>query len=292
MIKFEYQGVQKSLIKVIVEKYERITYVALQKILRKKDIKINGLRINRNIDINSGDIIEIFAPLNVLTGEILIKPIYEDQNILIVEKPINIEVSSQSSTLDLGYFVNKYLNSKLETAKPCHRLDRNTAGLVIFTKNDMAYNEIYKALKDRTLEKYYLAIVNGNFVKQSDTLTNYLFKDENLGKSFISNSATFGSEKIITKYTVLKEKQDYSLLQIKLVTGKTHQIRAHMAHIKHSVVGDSKYSTRTEYSATKYKNQLLWAYKIKFNFVDTLVYLNDKVIQLDTLKIYEIFDNL
>ena len=292
MIKFTYVGAEKSLKNAVLENYDRMSYASLQKILRKKDVKVNGVRISSSIEVKSGDIIEIYADDSVISGEVPIVASYEDNNILVVHKPTNIEVTSLDNKTDLEFFVNKYLAEKKQVGQACHRLDRNTSGLVIFAKNQAAYEEVYDTLKKHKLEKYYLAIVYGNFTKPTDTLSAYLVKDKISSMSYVSASKKEGGELITTKYTVLKEKKGFSLVEVELITGKTHQIRAHMAYINHSVVGDSKYSPREKFVACKFKNQLLWAYKIKFNFLGQLAYLKDQVVQIDTEEINNIFNSL
>ncbi len=244
-------------------------YGAIRKILREKDVKVNGKRVNEDVKVAAGDEITVYY------RERDVKPlydaVYEDDNILIVNKYKKITSDA--------------LFEKLCATKPLyyiHRLDRNTSGLIVFAKNEESEKELLQGFKDRAFDKYYLATVYGVPDKKQATLTAYLKKDEKESKVKIYDSETKGAVKIITEYKVLKSSGNTSVLEVKLVTGKTHQIRAHLAHVGHFVLGDGKYGVESINKKYKKDGQELTAYKITFRFKegDKLYYLSGKTFEI------------
>ena len=210
--------------------------------------------------------------------------VFEDKNILIVNKPISIEVVGENS---LTTVVQNYCGNN---TLPCHRLDRNTTGLVLFAKNDDALNILFEKFKNREIEKHYIAKVYGIPKKDSDVLTAFLFKDNKKSVVYISDNFKKGYQKIITCYNVLNRdyKNNTSILDIDLQTGRTHQIRAHLAHIGFPIIGDGKYGINEINKKFKAKTQLLCSYKMKFNFIGNsgiLEYLNNRVFEIEPIFI-------
>lgn len=181
--------------------------------------------------------------------------------------------------------LSSILKEHYKFIEPCHRLDRNTTGLIVFAKNNISLNILLEKFKNREIEKHYLAEVYGIPKTKKQTLTAYLFKDNKKSMVYISDTPKKGYVKIITSYEVIKENKtsNISLLDVTLHTGKTHQIRAHLAHISLPIIGDGKYGINEINKKFKSKTQKLSAYKLIFNFkTDSgiLNYLNKKIIKI------------
>lgn len=273
----KYNG--KKLNKIVLDKISEINYNTFCKVLRKKDIKVNGKRTNKDILVYSKDIIEIYLPNT--EKKLNIEIIYEDENILVVNKKANIEVVGEKS---LTTQIQEYYKEKNIKPMPCHRIDRNTTGLVLFAKNNEALEILLNKFKNHEIEKHYLALVYGIPKEKHKVLEDYLFKDNKKSQVYISNSYKKGYQKIITIYKVLEERKDNtSLLDVEIKTGKTHQIRAHLAYIGYPIIGDGKYGNNEINKKFKQTKQNLTAYKIIFNFKTPsgiLNYLNGLEIDL------------
>lgn len=273
----------KKLNKFLLDTFPGLTLNIVYKTLRKKDIKVNGKRINDNIVLHENDEIQIFIPDNVLyfNNNITLDVVFEDDNILVVNKPSGIEVTGIGS---LTEFIQ--LIKKTDSIFPCHRLDRNTMGLVLFAKSKIALDILLQKFKYREIEKHYACMVYGIPQKREATLTHFLFKDNKKSLVYISDTFKKGYTKIITSYKVIdtNKSNNTSLLDVDLETGKTHQIRAHLAHIGHPIIGDGKYGINEINKKFKAKTQLLCSYKLIFKFStdsDILNYLNGKVIKMN-----------
>lgn len=271
---------EKKLNSFLLDSFDGLKLNTLYKALRKKDVRVNDIKVSDNVIIHAGDIIKIFIPDDQLFNKnnFKVSIVYEDDNIVIVNKPAEIEVVGEDSlTAELG----KYYNNA--SIFPCHRLDRNTTGLVLFAKSEEALNILLEKFKNREIEKHYKALVYGIPHKKEDTLTAYLFKDAKKSLVYISDVPKKGYEKIITSYKVINfnNKNNTSLLDINLHTGKTHQIRAHLAHVGYPIIGDGKYGDREINKKFGYKYQQLCSCSLKFCFktdAGILNYLNDKKI--------------
>ena len=277
---------EKKLNKVILEELSNINYPTFCKLLRKKDIKINGKRINKDILVHENDKIEIYLPKELEEVKINLDKVYEDENILVINKPANIEVTGINSLTEI---INKqYTNCEFKP-QPCHRIDRNTTGLVIFAKNKEALEILLEKFKKHEIEKHYLALVYGIPNKKEERLEAYLFKDQKKSQVYISDNFKKGYQKIITKYTVLEKRKDNTaLLDVEIETGRTHQIRAHLSHIGYPIIGDGKYGKNEINKQFGKKYQMLCSYKLKFDFQSEsgiLSYLREKEFKLEKSKI-------
>ena len=253
------------------------------KTLRKKDIKINNKRVTENINVFENDEILVYIADNLLEKKINLDIIYEDNNILLINKPSNIEVNGEHSLTEVVH--KAYPNSEF-LPMPCHRLDRNTSGLILFAKNEPSLNILLDKFKHHEIEKHYLALVYGIPKKKSDKLVSYLFKDSSKSLVYISDIPKKGYQKIITSYSLIDSfNNNTSILDVEIETGRTHQIRAHLAHIGLPIIGDGKYGINEINKKFKSKTQKLVSYKIKFVFNSdskNLNYLNGREFEIKT----------
>jgi len=231
--------------------FDGLSINTIYKALRKKDIIVNGVRINTNITLHAHDNVTIYIPDELLYKKIDIEIIYEDDNIVVINKPIGIEVINTNhdeksiTTLLRDYYITNNQNSILDLENfpsPCHRLDRNTQGLLLLAKNPEALSVLLDKFKSQQIEKHYSCMVYGIPKKDKYILSAYLFKDTKKSLVYISDTPKKGYAKIVTSYTVLSKNKanNTSILDVELHTGKTHQIRAHLAHIGLPIIGDRK----------------------------------------------------
>lgn len=264
MLKFQVNQ-NRKLSKYIVQNCSDISYSVLMKLLRQKDIKINGKRISEDVELAVGDSIEIYYNPTIKDKFNLI---FEDENIIVLDKK-----SGYTSEEIFQSVLQKYANARF-----IHRLDRNTSGIMIFALNEDSERELLKGFKERTFDKKYLAQVYGKMPKNKDVLIAYLVKDQVASEVKIYNTPVKNSVQIKTGYQVLSTDEHTSVLQVTLYTGKTHQIRAHLAYEGHFIIGDGKYGNNVINKQFKAKTQRLISYKTTLFFSEnqTLFYLNGK----------------
>ena len=283
----------------------------LYKAIRTKKIKLNRKRAEINTKLKVGDTVQLFISedffkegterqeLSNITPHLSI--VYEDENILLLDKSPGISVHEDEHTAKntLITHIQAYLYQKGEynpdieqsfAPALCNRIDKNTGGIVIAAKNSEALRIMNEKIKLREIDKRYLAAVHGIPEKKSDTLRGYLLKDEktNTVKVYDKNPPR-AAKSIETKYTVIATAGKNALVEVELITGRTHQIRAHMAHIGHALIGDGKYGINQEDRQRGYKYQALYSYKLTFKFKGeptALEYLNGKTFSIDKRDIY------
>ena len=279
----------------------------MYKYIRTKKIKRNRARTEPSAMLCEGDEIQLFIREEFFdspeqdTGALSrIRPkvdvVYEDDNILLAHKRPGVLVHEDDAAKDntLIMHIKAYLAQKGEydpdaeqsfAPALCNRIDRNTGGIVIAAKNAEALRAMNEKIRKDEVRKFYLCVVHGRMARCEDTLYGYLRKDTLHNTVEVTDAPLHGSKEIVTKYRVLAEKSDRSLLEVELVTGRTHQIRAHLAHVGHPLLGDGKYGINRADRADGYKYQALYACRLLFNFKDesgALGYLRGKEIALPT----------
>ena len=276
-----------------------------QKYIRIKRIKCNGGRVERDTRLKAGDVLQLYindeffdkprednAFLTVTTPKLNI--VYEDAHILLVDKRPGLAVHPHDGAeygRTLIDHIQAYLYQKREwrpreenafTPALCNRIDRNTGGIVIAAKTAEALRVMNQKIKDRELDKRYLAIVEGTPRPRQGSLKGYLFKDAKKNRVFVTDTPQTGSKSCQTNYTTLASRNGLSLVECELVTGRTHQIRAQFAHAGHPLLGDGKYGKLDKRFDRTY--QALYSYKLTFQFTSDageLEYLNGKSFRAD-----------
>ncbi len=306
------QRIDKFLTKYMVNMPRSMLY----KGLRKNCVKVNGRHIkDASFKLSPGDVLNLYFKDEFFPGGATdeafmhIKPnisvVYEDENIILLDKApgINVHADDEGDTNTLIEHLKAYLYQKGEydpdteqsfTPSLCNRIDRNTRGIVIAAKTAEALRIMNQKIKDRELEKYYILIAVGILPKKKGRLLGYLFKDEKKKQVYVYTTPKKGAKTIITDYRVLAEKGGNSLVEAHLITGRTHQIRAHFASIGHPLLGDGKYGKNEINRGSGFSHQALCSYKLKFLFktdAGVLNYLNGREFSLDKVDFLENFKN-
>ena len=276
-----------------------------QKYIRLKRIKLDGKRAERDTRLQEGNVLQLYindeffdkprednAYLTVAAPKLNI--VYEDENILLVDKRPGLAVHPHDGAeygRTLIDHIQSYLYQQREwrpreenafTPALCNRIDRNTGGIVIAAKTAEALRVMNQKIKDRELDKRYLAIVEGTPKPREGSLKGYLFKDEKKNRVFVTDKMQPGAKTCQTNYKVLTVNNGLSLVECELITGRTHQIRAQFAHAGHPLLGDGKYGKLDKRFDRNY--QALYSYKLTFDFTTdagSLAYLNGRSFQVD-----------
>ena len=276
----------------------------LYKMMRKKNIVLNGKKCTGNEKLKQGDSIKLFfsdETIEKFSAGTYVTPkkekinmlpiIYEDEQVLLMNKPVGVlsqkakdsDVSAVEILINYLIETNQLSKEQFRTFHPsiCNRLDRNTSGILVAGKTLPALQEMNRFFKERTIAKYYRCLVKGRVIKNEDYIKGYLVKDQKTNKVSITKKKTEEGVPIETEYCVIQSNDEVSLLEVHLITGKTHQIRAHLASIGHPIIGDYKYGDKqiNEMYRQAYglKSQLLHAYRLEMPSSNgSLAYLNDK----------------
>ena len=282
-----------------------------QKYIRLKRIKLGGKRVDRDTRLKEGDVLQLYindeffdkprednAYLTVAAPKLNI--VYEDEHILLVDKRPGLAVHPHDGAeygRTLIDHIQAYLYQKKEwrpreenafTPALCNRIDRNTGGIVIAAKTAEALRVMNQKIKDRELDKRYLAIVEGTPKPRDGSLKGYLFKDAKKNRVFVTDTPQAGSKSCQTNYKTIASKNGLSLVECELITGRTHQIRAQFAHAGHPLLGDGKYGKLDKRFDRNY--QALYSYKLTFTFsteAGSLEPLNGKSFQVDKVDFVE-----
>ena len=284
-----------------------------QKYIRIKRIKLNGARAERDTRLQAGDVLSLYindeffdkprednAYLTVAAPKLNI--VYEDENILLVDKRPGLAVHPHDGAeygRTLIDQIQAYLYQKKEwrpreenafTPALCNRIDRNTGGIVIAAKTAEALRILNQKIRDREIDKRYLAIVEGTLPKKEGSLVGFLFKDAKKNRVFVTDTPQPGSKSCRTDYRVLASRNGLTLVECRLITGRTHQIRAQFAHAGHPLLGDGKYgkgAVNKQYHETR---QALYSYKLHFDFptdAGMLNYLRGKTFTVENVPFRE-----
>ena len=273
--------------KFLTKTYPNLPQSVLYKCIRTKDVKRNGKRCQRDDRLQEGDELSLYwqeeffqtvpKEYDFLKAPKALSIVYEDENMMLLDKKPGLIVHpDQNYHFDsLIARVQHYLYDKGEydpqgenafAPALVNRIDRNTGGIVLAAKNAEALRILNQKVKDRELVKLYLCVVCGRLSQKEGLLTGYLEKNEAQNRVYILKKPKEGAKAIRTKYRVLAEKRDFSLLEVELLTGRTHQIRAHFASIGHPLAGDGKYGKNAVNKGTGFPYQALYSYKLGFRF--------------------------
>lgn len=286
----------------LAKAYPNLKAALVCKLMRKKRIKLNGAKTEPNVILKEGDVLRFYLSDDLLAKEPTrrefdidnisaeINVIYEDENILLIDKPAGLVVHEDNdNSIDtlinrvISYLYHKgeYDPEKENSFVPAlvNRIDRNTSGIVIAAKNAEALRILNQKVRDREIQKLYLCEVIGTPKPEAATLTAYLKKLPDENRVIISDRKQDGFLTIKTKYRVRESCGELSLVEVDLLTGRTHQIRAHLAHIGHPLLGDEKYGDSAVNKRYHVKKQALCSFTLKFKFTTdagVLEYLNGK----------------
>lgn len=298
--------------KFVLKAVPRLPQSMMYKAIRNKRIKLNGRRAEISSRLCEGDTVQMYLndeffdsvpETEFMSVSSALNIIYEDDNIMLLDKKNGMVVhEDDDNTADtLINRVKRYLYDKGEydpnvensfAPALCNRLDRNTGGIVIAAKNAESLRILNQKIRDREIEKYYLCITAGVPSKRADTVTAYLEKDSASNTVKVTDRKSSTNKTIVTSYRVIRDNGSLALVEIKLGTGRTHQIRAHMAHIGCPLLGDGKYGINRINREYKVKTQALYSYRLKFAFSSEsgcLEYLNGKEFRADKVWFEDMF---
>lgn len=301
--------------KLLMKKMNKAPKSFIYKMLRKKNITLNSSKAKGSEILNQNDEIKMFLSdqtIDKFTQRVDVRDVkksfelvYEDDYILVVNKPLGLlSQKAKATDVSLNEQILSYLlessfivEEELQTFKPsiCNRLDRNTSGLIIAGKTLISLQTLAELFRKGAVDRYYLTIVCGH-IKDKNNLSAYLAKDKNNNMVTITPSKTRDSSKVAIEYEPISYNNDFTLLKVKLLTGKTHQIRALLSYISHPILGDYKYGKRTtnDIFKNKYKlkHQLLHSYKLSLPAIEgELANLSNKNFKAETPELFTRIEN-
>ena len=231
----------------------------IRETLKKKDVRVNGIKSGAEAVVRAGDTLSIYVDDKYFEAPLQV--IYEDGDWLVVDKPAGVPVDSDGRGVG-GDTMLARLTAHCPSARLCHRLDTGTGGVLIAAKNDQAEQAALKAFAAHDLVKLYRCIVVGRPPREEARLTAYLLKDASAANVRILDHPAPGALSIETRYRLIEARDGLSLLEVRLMTGRTHQIRAHLSHVGLPLLGDDKYGDREENRRRRVSQPQLWCEKI------------------------------
>ena len=265
---------------------------AIREAIKKRDVRLDGVRISGDVRVQAGQEVRVFWPKSVVAAKPQKKTlplpeiVYEDERIVLINKPQGIASQNEDDPLSGDTALTRvkaYLESaggSTEQLHLCHRLDVQTGGLLLFAKDDEAFEAAMEAFSERTFQKYYTCLVKGCPAKREAVMHAHLRKDAQISRVSVTDYPARGSLEIVTAYRVLQPGEN-AKLEVELITGRTHQIRAHLAHIGHPILGDDKYGDRALNRALGVRRQQLWATKLVIHAGGALRYLDGKTFSVN-----------
>ena len=278
-----------TLQRILCEAAPEIPLWAIKKAIQNRDVRVDGVRVNSGeMRLRAGQEIRAYWPKSAIMSRDGDSPAakeleiaYEDEHVLLVVKPQGLpsqdedDPRSGDTALTRAIARLEKAGNKTDRIRLCHRLDVQTGGLLLIAKNDAAYESAVQAFSQRTMRKFYICRVKGCPSQAEAVMHAYLRKDSELARVSVTDYPARGTAQIATAYRVL-ESGEFARLEVELLTGRTHQIRAHLAHIGHPILGDDKYGDRLLNRRLGLRRQQLWATRMIVNADGALAYLNGK----------------
>ena len=263
---------------------------AVKQAMKNRDVRVDGVRVSGDVRVREGQQIRAYWPKEAVASRGQSKPglpiVFENEHVILINKPQGLQAQndenplSGDSALTRVIAMKREAGEKTDSIRLCHRLDVQTGGLLLLTKDDAAYDAAREAFEKRTMEKFYTCRVKGCPAQREAVMHAYLRKDAQISRVSVTDYPARGALEIVTGYRVI-EPGTYARLEVELMTGRTHQIRAHLAHIGHPILGDDKYGDRALNRQLGLRRQQLWATKLIFHAGGALTYLEGRTFTVD-----------